>query len=251
MCAAADRRGDPVERPSLSVVIPAHNESGHLRPHLAALVPILRVVAPDRWEVILVDDGSTDATWEEICELADGKSIRGIHFARNRGKGAAVRAGVLASRGDAVLLCDADMATPPDELRAFAAELGRGADVVIGNRRSPLARIGRPQPLRRRWLGAGYVALARLLVGAPLHDVNCGFKLFEGALARDLFRRARSQRWTFDVEVLALAVREGRIVREVPVQWNQGGRSSVALARDIARTSWDLIGLWLQLRRPR
>jgi len=233
---------------ALSVVIPAHDEQGHLHPHLGALVPVLEALAPDRWEVIIVDDGSTDLTSAEIGGLADGTRVRALRFEQNRGKGAAVRAGVLASRGDAILICDADMATPPDELSRFLGELGRGADLVLGDRRSPLALIGRRQPWHRRWLGRGYAALARRVVRAPIRDFNCGFKLLRGTVARELFGRIQSQRWAFDVELIALALREGRVIRNLPVRWNQGPRSNVAVVRDIVFTFWDLMVLWWRLR---
>src|SRR5262245_57034611 len=127
----------------ISVVIPVYNEADCLAEHVAMLVPLLTELSGNDWEIVLVDDGSSDGTAVAIDRLAlqHVGHVRGCKHARNRGKGAAVKTGVLATRGDAVLFCDADMSTPPDTLREFKAALDDGADVVVGNRKSKAATI--------------------------------------------------------------------------------------------------------------
>src|SRR5262249_36993742 len=149
-------------RAMISVVIPVYNEAGCLPAHVAPLVPLLTSLAGNGWEIVLVDDGSTDGTGAVIGSLAarDAARVRGVAHAKNRGKGAAVRTGVLATRGDAVLFCDADMSTPPETLREFLGVLAAGADVVVGNRKGQGATIERWQPRIRTWLGLGFTRLA-------------------------------------------------------------------------------------------
>ena len=232
----------------ISAVVPCFNEASVLEGTTRDLTRVLDRLAPGAWEIILVDDGSTDATWDVVQGLARVGTIRTTRHARNRGKGAAVRTGVALSRGDAVLVCDADGSTPPDTLEEFVRALADGAAIVIGDRWSPGAVLDRPQPRLRRLLGGGYVLLSRALSGLRLRDFNCGFKLFRGDLARSLLGSSRSDRWTWDVEVLALAARRGLVPRPLPVRWSQGPRSAVHPLRDVARSLRDLAALWWQLK---
>jgi dolichyl-phosphate beta-glucosyltransferase len=236
----------------ISVVIPVYNEAGCLPAHLTALRPVLEELSPGDWEVVLVDDGSTDGTGAEIARLsAADPRVRGLSHPGNRGKGAAVRTGVLATRGEAVLFCDADMSTPPETLREFLAALHAGADVVIGNRKSGAARIERWQPPLRVWLGLGFTRLANLLTGLRVGDYTCGFKLFAGPAGREVFREAHTPGWSFDVEVLALAARAGLTVREIPVTWRHVDDTRVRIARDVLRSFAELLSIWRRLGRNR
>lgn len=233
----------------ISVVIPAANEEPVIERTTRALMPVLDHLAPGAWEVILVDDGSSDSTWSVIQRLAGEVGVRSARHTVNRGKGAAVRTGVQLTRGDAVLVCDADGSTPPATLEEFMRILQQGADIVIGDRWGPGAVLDRPQPRLRRALGGGYILLSRWLSGVRARDYNCGFKLFRGEVARTLLASCRSDRWTWDVEVLALAARRGLVLRSVPVCWSQGLRSQVRPLRDVWRSLRDMAALWLRLRR--
>jgi len=236
----------------ISVVIPVYNEAGCLQAHLDALRPVLEGLSPGAWEVVLVDDGSSDGTGAEIARLAAAEPrVRGLAHARNQGKGAAVRTGVLATRGDAVLFCDADMSTPPATLAEFMAALGAGADVVIGNRKSRAARIERWQPPLRVWLGLGFTRLANALTGLAISDYTCGFKLFRGAAGRQVFRDTQTPGWSFDVEILARAARAGHVVREIPVRWRHVDDTRVRIARDVLRSFLELLSIWRRLGRNR
>jgi dolichyl-phosphate beta-glucosyltransferase len=236
----------------ISVVIPVYNEAGCLQQHVEALAPLLESLAPGAWEIVLVDDGSSDGTGAEIARLAAADArVRGQRHPRNLGKGAAVRTGMLASRGDALLMCDADMSTPPETLREFLAALGQGADVVIGNRKSREARIERWQPALRVWLGLGFTRLANGLTGLHISDYTCGFKLFRGPAGRELFAATTTPGWSFDVEVLLRAARAGLVVREIPVRWRHVDDTRVKIARDVLRSFRELLSIWRRVGRNR
>ena len=233
----------------ISVVIPVYNEAGCLPEHVDVLRPLLQSLSPDDWEIVLVDDGSSDGTGDVIARLGADPRVRGATHPRNLGKGAAVRTGVLASRGDAVLMCDADMSTPPATLREFLAALQQGADVVIGNRKSGAARIERWQPPLRVWLGLGFTRLANGLTGLSISDYTCGFKLFRGQAGRELFAATTTPGWSFDVEILLRAARAGLQVREIPVTWRHVDDTRVRIARDVLRSFTELLSIWRRLGR--
>lgn len=208
----------------LSVVVPAYNEEARLPSTLEAIRAHL---SGRRYEIIVVDDGSSDRT----AEVAGEFGCRVVRHPRNLGKGAAVRTGVLASRGDLVLVTDADLAAPVTELPKLEAALERGADVVIGSREAPGARVRRAS-LKRKLAGKLFNLLVRLLTGLPYRDTQCGFKLFRGEVARALFSRAACGGYCFDVEVLLLAREMGFRVEEVGVSWTDVPGSKVRLLRD-------------------
>lgn len=237
----------------ISVVIPVYNEAGCLKEHVDALRPLLTELSGDEWEIVLVDDGSSDATGAEIAGLAAADPhVRGCTHAVNRGKGAAVRTGVLATRGDAVLFCDADMSTPPETLREFLDVLAAGADVVVGNRKGGGARIERWQPPIRTWLGLGFTWLSNAMTGMSVSDYTCGFKLFRGEPGRAVFAEMETDRWVFDVEFIARAARRGLVIREVPVTWRHVDDTRVRLLRDVIRSFSELLALRQRLgRAPR
>jgi len=237
----------------ISVVIPVYNEAGCLREHVDALRPLLTELAGNDWEIVLVDDGSRDGTGAEITALAAADPhVRGCTHPVNRGKGAAVRTGVLATRGDAVLFCDADMSTPPETLREFLAVLQAGADVVLGNRKSGAARIVRWQPPIRTWLGLGFTRLSNAMTGMSVSDYTCGFKLFRGEPGRAVFAETGTDGWVFDVEFIARAARRGLVIREVPVTWRHVDDTRVRVLRDVIRSFAELLALRRRLgRAPR
>jgi len=235
----------------ISVVIPVYNEAGCLQAHVESLSAILSDLAGDAWEIVLVDDGSRDGTPGELAILARSPQVTVLTHPENRGKGAAVRTGVLATRGDAVLFCDADMSTPPETLAEFKAALDEGADVVVGNRKSEAADIQRWQPPLRTWLGLGFTRLANWMTGLSISDYTCGFKLFRGEAARRVFEATQTPGWSFDVEVLARATREGLQVREIPVRWHHVDDTRVRIARDVIRSFLELLSIRRRLGRFR
>ena len=216
----------------LSVVIPAYNEEQRLGPTVAALAGFL-AARPGRWEILVVDDGSTDGTVALGAQLAARwPALRVIATTPNRGKGHAVRVGMLAARGALVLMYDADGSTPPSEIPRLLAPIQAGqAAVAIGSRYVAGA-SSRSQPLWRRVWSRVANRFVRGTLVPGVRDTQCGFKAFTAAAARDLFGRATVDGWAFDLEVLALARRLDHPVAEVGVAWTDDRRSRVRPLHD-------------------
>ncbi|NJQ03586.1 dolichyl-phosphate beta-glucosyltransferase [Streptomyces zingiberis] len=232
----------PVE---LSVVIPAYNEEARLRDGVAEVCRYLRAGGDrwERWEVIVVDDGSTDTTAALAARAAaDEPRVRLIRTGVNRGKGHAVRRGVLASRGRRVLFCDADGATPIEELARLADRLDEGYAAAIGSRAGPAARIEVRQHPVRELLGKAGNRLIQVLAVPGVRDTQCGFKLFDGDKARAAFALARTDGWGFDVEILRHFRARGWPVAEVPVRWAHRAGSKVG-PLDYARVVAEVVAV--------
>jgi dolichyl-phosphate beta-glucosyltransferase len=215
-----------VSRPPLSVVIPAYNEALRLpatldrvHAHLAA-----RGVAH---EILVVDDGSSDAT-SEVARAA-GDLVRVLRHEPNRGKGYAVRRGMLAATGERRLMTDADLSTPIEELAKLEAEIDRGFDIAIGSRAVAGARIEVHQPAYREAMGRLFNLLVQALLLPGLADTQCGFKLFTAAAAETSFAACRLDGFSFDVEALYVARRRGLRVAEVPIVWRNDAATRVGL----------------------
>jgi dolichyl-phosphate beta-glucosyltransferase len=231
-----------------SLVIPAYNERNRIEACLRSVAEWVRA-RPGGWvwEVILVDDGSSDGTHAAALRLAGelGLPLKILRHEKNRGKGCALRAGVLASSGDPVLISDVDLSTPLTEWLKLAERLPTHP-IAIGSRALKEDLVRRRQPFYRRLLGKTGNLLVRLLAVPGIRDTQCGFKLFRGDVARDLFRRARINGFAYDMEILYLARLRGLAIAEVPVLWFNSPDSRVSLLRDALPTLWDLIRLrWL------
>lgn len=232
----------------LSVVVPAYNEERRIGPTLDRIAAYLDGRGED-WELFVVDDGSTDATAAVVKERAGRlPRVRLLRLRANRGKGAAVREGVLASRGDEVLFSDADLATPIEELAKLRARLADGCDIAIASRDLADSDIQVRQHPLRELMGRIFNVIVRALVMDGIRDTQCGFKLFRGDVARELFAASRIDGFAFDVEVLLLA-RPRYKVAEVPVTWRHVEASKVSPGRDAARMLLDVVKLKWQLRR--
>jgi dolichyl-phosphate beta-glucosyltransferase len=233
----------------LSVVVPAYEEAARLG---ASLDRILAFLAGrgERFEVLGVDDGSRDATADVAARFVD----RGVVVHRletNRGKGAALRVGVLASRGRRVLLTDADLSAPIEDLPRLEARMPE-AELVLGSRAMATSRITRRQPLYRELMGKTFNLFVRLAGVRGLHDTQCGFKLLDGEVARDLFRDLTVDRFAYDVELVWLARQRGHRVVEEGVRWADSPDSRVHAFRDSLHMMWDLVRLRLRtVRRGR
>ncbi|MFI9580341.1 dolichyl-phosphate beta-glucosyltransferase [Streptomyces sp. NPDC052236] len=215
----------------LSVVVPAYNEEGRLRPTLDAIRAHLRAEPGrwGRWELIVVDDGSTDDTARIAREAAaEEPRIHLVSSDGNRGKGSALRLGVLASYGRRVLITDADLATPIEELDRLDKQLAaEDSAAAIGSRAHPDSRIEVHQLRVREWLGRMGNRLIRAVAVSGIHDTQCGFKLFDGDKARAAFADSRLDGWGIDVEILRFFRRAGWPVTEVPVRWSHQAGSKV------------------------
>jgi dolichyl-phosphate beta-glucosyltransferase len=231
---------------SLSVVVPAYNEEWRLPALLAALDreldSILAEVEMRLVEVVVVDDGSTDRT-SEIVQSFDGLGGRLtlLRLPTNRGKGAAVRAGMLAARGERVLMTDADMSTPLEDIVSLAAALDSGQDVALGSRALAESQVLVHQPLVREVMGKGFNVLLRLAARVPWRDTQCGFKLFRRETTRALFEAQRIEGFAFDAEICVRARRLGLKLAEVPVRWSNDPETHVRLVRSSLRMALDVL----------
>jgi dolichyl-phosphate beta-glucosyltransferase len=245
---------------SLTVVLPAYNEARRIGPALDELFAYLDQThdgLPSQVDVLLVDDGSKDETAEVVrarpeFQRSTGPALRLMRVAHG-GKGAAVKAGMLAATGDVVVFADADMATPPAELGKLVAALERGADVALGSRIQPDGSDMRAsQPAYRRALGGLFHFLASIWVVGDVKDTQCGFKGFTREAAHDLFARQRVTSIVFDVELIHLARRRGYVIAIVPIHWQdvRGSRMRPG-ARLAVRVAWDLVRIPLLHRGVR
>ena len=234
-------------RPELSVVVPAFNEELRLPPSLERIQEYLGARQLS-YEVLVADDGSRDGTARVVSELARSwPQLRLVSLPENRGKGAAVRAGMLAASGRMRLFTDADLSTPIEELGKLESELELGAEVAIGSRAVAGSAVELHQPAHREFMGKSYNRLLRALVLPGLHDTQCGFKLFTARAADVCFSELRCPGFGFDAEVLLRASQSGLRVAEVGVVWRNARGTSVNSMSDSLRM---LGGLW-QLRRMR
>jgi dolichyl-phosphate beta-glucosyltransferase len=218
--------------PQLSVVIPAFNEKARLPQTLRRIDEYLRG-RQLRFEIVVVDDGSRDGT-ADAARATLGDAVTVLVNDQNRGKGFSVRRGMLAARGERRLMSDADLSTPIEELERLQRKLEEGFDVVIASRSVPGANVEVHQPALREALGRLFNSLVRLMTLPGLRDTQCGFKLFSAEVAQEAFSRARLPGFSFDVEVLYIAVRRGRRIAELPVTWRNDAATRVTLLRGMA-----------------
>lgn len=234
----------------LSIVVPAYNEALRIPPTLERLHAFLSQ-QPLRYEIVVVDDGSKDRTCEVV--LAHQATIANLRLVRqvpNRGKGAAVRLGMLEARGQIRVMCDADGSMPPDQLpRLLAPIIACKAEISIGSRYAEGAKTDVKQPFYRvLWSRLANRVIQRSLVPG-VRDTQCGFKAFTAAAARDLFRLGRIDGWAFDLEILALARRRAYTIAEVGVEWADDGRSRVNPVRDMVNVVREALTIRKNLRR--
>ena len=235
------------EQIAFSLVLPAYNEAARLPPYLESIRKHLENRYPGNYEVIVVDDGSGDRLVELLERRAEGwPELRWIVHPQNRGKGAAVRTGMLAARGRLVLFADADGATPIEEQQRLAAAVAGGADLVIGSRLVADAGTRQKRGLLRGLAGRVFAALARRLLGLSVRDTQCGFKMFRSEAAGRIFEQVEEPGYLFDLEVLALAARLGYQTVEVAVNWREVPGGHMRLVRGLPRI---LLDLWRLRRR--
>lgn len=234
----------------LSVVLPAYNERHRIGRFLDSVRLYLEGHYPENYEVIVVDDGSTDGTAELVRELVvDWPRLRLIRHEQNRGKGAAVRTGMLAASGSRILFADADGAAPIDQEARLRKAIDQGADIAVGSRLLP----HHPQEVIRRktrgLFGRMFAALVCRLLRLPVRDTQCGFKMFRSEPARCIFSQVRETGYLFDLEVLALAVRQGYKIVEVPIRWTDVSGGHFHPIRQLPRIFLDLARVFCRLKR--
>jgi dolichyl-phosphate beta-glucosyltransferase len=220
--------------PAFSAVIPCFNEAARLENTLRSTIDYLSAISPQS-ELIVVNDGSTDATSTIARQTLPGAQIetRLLENFPNRGKGHAVRAGLLAAQKPIGLFFDADLSTPLDETPKLIEPIARGdVDLAFGSRAVDRSLIGIRQPWRREYAGRVFNLLVRVATGLPFWDTQCGFKAFRLDACRPIIKAARVEGFAFDVELFFLAQRAGLRLCEIPVRWNHAGGSKVDFIHD-------------------
>jgi dolichyl-phosphate beta-glucosyltransferase len=231
--------------PPFSVVIPCFNEAPRIGETLRLTLEYLTANAP-KSELIVVNDGSTDATGTIAREkLKDAKiETRLLENFPNRGKGAAVRSGLLAAREPIGLFFDADLSTPLGETPKLIEPIANGeVDIAFGSRALDRGLIGIHQPWRREQAGRAFNLLVRFATGLPFWDTQCGFKAFRLDVCRPILEAARLDGFAFDVELLYLAQHAGLRICEIPVRWNHAEGSKVQFFKDSLRMLREVIAL--------
>jgi dolichyl-phosphate beta-glucosyltransferase len=237
------------EERDLSIVIPAYDEEKRIVPTLHSITTFLRSSGLSA-EILVVDDGSRDGTVRCVEELKGVvPHLRLLRNPGNRGKGYSIRHGFRESRGRRVLLTDADLSTPIEEIGKLLPLLdGGGYGGAIGSRAVDPATVEVPQGWQRRTMGKTFNFLVRLLTGLAFRDTQCGFKLLDRKAFGPIFARARVDRFSYDVEILMLARLHGVRVAEVPVIWRNSTLSKVGMMRDSTQMLWDVLRMALRAK---
>jgi len=237
----------PTSQPFLSIVIPAHNEEHRLPGSLTQIFEFLET-QPYTAEVLVIENGSTDHTLEIARNFAAKYANLYILSTARRGKGLAVRNGMLAAHGKFRFLCDADLSMPIEEISRFLPPMTEKMDVVIGSREAPGA-VRYHEPAYRHLIGRMFNTLVRWSALPGLQDTQCGFKCFRGAVAEDLFACQKLDSMSFDVEVLVIARMRGYRIAEIGIPWHFDPDSRVRLVQDSLRMGWDILTVRCNARR--
>ena len=231
----------------LSLVIPCYNEGFRIADTIDTVTAYLRRLGKS-YEIIIVDDGSGDDTLAKAKSKAEGRDdIKIITYTPNRGKGNAVREGVLAAEGELIAFTDADLSAPIEELDKLLSAIDEGAAVAIGSRAVAHSEIVVHQPLYREIGGKCLNLIIQLFAVPGIRDTQCGFKIFRGAPAKRIFASSFIDGWGFDIEVLYLARRMGLRIDEIPVRWSHGEGSKISPFRAGLQVLKDILRMRLHV----
>jgi dolichyl-phosphate beta-glucosyltransferase len=234
----------------LEIVVPAYNESERI----VRTLERIREYYDEQdytWRCSVVNDGSTDNTADLVLPFTRDEQFRLLDYGENRGKGAAVRFGMLRAEAELVLFCDADLATPQEETAKLLAAIEGGVAVAIGSRPKKESSLEIRQPWFRERMGRAFNKVVQLLGVRGIEDTQCGFKIFTSAAAKDVFSRCKLNGFSFDIEALMVARDLGYQIAEVPIRWRHQEGSKVVLMRDGPRMLKDLLKLRLAGRTSR
>lgn len=231
------------KNPNLSVVIPAYNEEKIIQGSLTKVISYLKRKKFD-WELIISDDGSRDKTYKIVGKLTSSK-VRLVRLVKNRGKGAALREGILKAMGDYIIFMDADLSVPLENIEIFFNTLKKGTDVAIASRRVKGAKILVHQPWHRESMGRVFTFLTQLVTGTDIADFTCGFKGFRKESAQKIFRASLINRWAYDAEIIFLAKKFGLKITEIPIVWKNREDTRVRLKSVVLETFRDLFKIRL------
>lgn len=233
--------------PFLSIVIPAYNEENRLPRALGQMFEFL-VKQSYSAEVLVVENGSADKTLEVARSFSARYPLLRVFHEDRRGKGLAVRRGILEAQGAYRFICDADLSMPVEEINRFIPPQLPSLDIAIASREGP-GSVRYNEPFYRHWGGRGVNLLIRLLALPGLHDTQCGFKCFRAEVAEDIFRHQTFEGISFDPEVLYIARMHGHSIVEVPVHWYYSPESRIYLFRDTLSLMQDLLTIRRNARR--
>jgi dolichyl-phosphate beta-glucosyltransferase len=231
----------------LSIIIPAHNEENRLPGSLEQVFDFLSKQAYTA-EVIVVENGSQDRTYEVVLEFA--KKHANLHVIRNekRGKGLAIQRGVGEAKGEYIFMCDADLSMPIEEISKFLPPQLKQVDIAIGSREAP-GSVRYNEPSYRHLTGRVFNTMIRWLVLPGLQDTQCGFKCIRSAVAQNILPYQTLTGWAFDVELLYIARHHGYDVIEIPIDWYFNADSKINVLRDSLRMFLDLLLIRRNARR--
>ncbi len=229
--------------PLLSIIVPAHNEENRLPQSLEAILEFVHT-QPYPSEIIIVENGSSDRTAQISQRYADRHPEIQALQEPIAGKGLAVRRGMLASKGDFRFICDADLSMPIEEVNHFLPPQAPPFDVAIASREIPGA-ARYDEPYYRHLIGRAFNLLVRVVTLPGLQDTQCGFKCFRADVAEELFPLQTIAGWTFDVEILFIAKKQGMRVIEIPINWYFNSGTRVRILRDSATMFADLFRIRL------
>lgn len=235
----------------LSIVIPFYNEENRVEPGLSQSLEYLQQKLKSQFELIFVNDGSTDSTLailENVKNAHPGMNIKIISYGQNMGKGHAVKMGVLSSEGRKIVVTDADFSVSLNEINRFIEKLDE-FDLVVGTKKHLQTQTLRKQKVPRRILGKGFTLLTNLVMGLNFTDITCGFKSFRAEAAKKIFSKQVMDRWSYDAETLFLAKRFNYKVMELPVTWYHIEGSKVSPLKDTFKSLKDLFSIIYNYRR--
>ena len=228
----------------LSVVIPVYNEAKRIHKTLKGVIDYLQG-KNFPYEVLIVNDGSKDNTVEVVQDFfKEGKfdSFSVLDFKENRGKGFAVKQGMLAARGEYILFIDADSSAPIEEFNKFMTEFDKGYDIFIGTRKAKGEVRATNIPFHRKYLGLGFSYLARKFLSTEVWDFTCGFKCYQRNTVKPIFSRQVLDGWSFDAEDLFLAQKLGFKIKEIPLRWNHYQEDTkVNALKEVFKSGWELL----------
>jgi len=230
----------------LSIIIPAYNEEKRIPLTLKKISEFLKT-KDFLYEIIIIDDGSQDATSKIVEEFSKDKynELRLIRLDKNYGKGFAVRKGILVSRGEYILFTDADLSTPIEELDKLLFFIKNGYDIVIGSRGLKQSQLIRRQVWYREKMGKIFNLLVRILILKGIKDTQCGFKIFKTEVAKKIFLKTKINRFAFDVEVLFIAKKFNYKIKEVAITWKNRYASKVHIIKDSIIMLMDILRIFI------
>lgn len=231
-----------------SIIIPVYNEEKRIPQHIDEIFSFFNTKSDIRTEIIFVNDGSHDRTKEVLEKYRSSYQFTFIDYQENKGKGFAIKQGVLKAQGDWVVFFDIDLATPLIEFDNLRTFMDADDEVIIGSRRLETSEIKKKESKLRTFLGHGFTKLSNILVPG-IKDFTCGFKCFRRDVAQLIFSKARIDRWGFDTELLYIARLQHKRIRQMPVTWAHDTDSKVKVFKAVLSSLSELVQMkWNQVK---